>query len=204
MALEQRPDDSVFIFLHGRQYRREPDGSWTKRTNDVWKTISTRRARRFERANQHRDDLKRVQRFPRPEPERRIAELIQQVFISIADRRKANIEIGLACIELKELVGHGEWLVFFEKTFSKRLNLRTAERYMRLAHTNKFDKVSNFRPSTNERARKMRKATERATAEVAAVRRRSLPPTHRDQPAARRIRGGDRRGKDGYQQGRVG
>ena len=65
MALEQRPDGSVFIFLHGRQYRREPNGSWTKRRYNGWKTVSARRASRLERANQHRDDIKRVQRSPR-------------------------------------------------------------------------------------------------------------------------------------------
>jgi Protein of unknown function (DUF3102) len=172
MALEQRPDGSVFIFFHGQQYRREPNGSWTKRMHDKWKTVSSHHARRLKRVDQHRDEIKQVQRFPRPEPERRITELIQQVFISIADRRKANIEIGLACVELKELVGHGKWIVFFEKTFSKRLNLRTAERYMRLAQANKFDKVSNFQTSNSKRARKMRKATEQAKAEVRAVGRR--------------------------------
>jgi hypothetical protein len=173
IALELRTDGSVSIFDvdRGRQYRREPNGSWTKRTHNGGKTVSARRARRLERAYQHRDEIKQVQRFPRPEPERRIPELIQQVFISIADRRKAIIKIGLACIELKELVGHGKWLVFFKKTFSKRLTLRTAERYMRLAQTIKFDQVSNFQPSTSERARKMRQATKRTEAEVAAARR---------------------------------
>jgi hypothetical protein len=178
MALEQRPNGSVFIFHHGYQYRREPDGSWTKRTFNRWKQVSARRARRarrLEHANQHRDEVKQVQRFPRHEPELRIAELIQQVFTSIAQRRVMNKKIGRACIELKDLVGHGHWQSFFKKTFGSRLNLRTAERYMELARkqdsASKIDTVSNLKLSTSKRARKMRQATDRAKADVDKARR---------------------------------
>jgi hypothetical protein len=174
-ALEQRLDGSVFIFLHGRQYRREPNGSWTKRRDNGWKAVSASRARRLERANQHRGEIKQVQRFTRPEPRRRIAELIQQVFMSIAQRREMNTIIGRACNELKELVGHGNWQTFFKRTFAPRLNLRTAERYMELARredaASKIDTVSNLKLSTSKRARKMRLATDQAAAEVETTRR---------------------------------
>jgi hypothetical protein len=67
MALERRPDGSVSIFHHGRHYRREPgsSGRWLKRTHSGWRAVSARRARRLERAYQHRDEIKKVQRFPR-------------------------------------------------------------------------------------------------------------------------------------------
>jgi hypothetical protein len=75
MALERRLDGSVFIFHHGRQYRREPGSScrWVKRTHSGWRTVS---ARRLERAYQHCDEIKQVQRFPRPEPERDLMEFL--------------------------------------------------------------------------------------------------------------------------------
>jgi len=65
MAIEQRADGSVFIFHYGRQYRRESNGSWTKRTYNGWRKVSARRARRLERAYQHREEIKKVRRSPR-------------------------------------------------------------------------------------------------------------------------------------------
>ena len=65
VAIEQRSDGSVFIFGHGRQYRREPDGGWSRRTANGRKDVSDRRARRLERAHKHRDELPKVLRFPR-------------------------------------------------------------------------------------------------------------------------------------------
>jgi hypothetical protein len=65
MAIEQRADGSVFIFHYGRQYRRESNGSWTKRTYNGWRKVSARRARRLERAYRHRGEIKKVLRFPR-------------------------------------------------------------------------------------------------------------------------------------------
>jgi hypothetical protein len=67
MAFERHPEGSFSIFCHGRQYRREPgsNGPWLKRTLSGWRTVSDRRARRLERAYQHRDDIKKVRRFPR-------------------------------------------------------------------------------------------------------------------------------------------
>ena len=69
IALERRPDGSVSIFdgARGRQYRREPgsNGRWLKRTVSGWRTVSDHRARRLEHAYQHRDEIEKVQRFPR-------------------------------------------------------------------------------------------------------------------------------------------
>jgi hypothetical protein len=67
MAFERRPDSSISIFRHGRQYRREPgsSGRWLKRTHSEWRAVSARRARRLERAYRHRDELKKIRRFSR-------------------------------------------------------------------------------------------------------------------------------------------
>jgi hypothetical protein len=67
MALDRRPDGSVSIFHHGRQYRREPgsSGRWLKRMVSGWREVSEHRARRLERVYQQRDELKQVKRFQR-------------------------------------------------------------------------------------------------------------------------------------------
>lgn len=67
MAIERRADGSVYIFHHGRQYRRDPgrSGRWLKRKGSGWRAASARRARRLEHAHQHRDELKKVRRSPR-------------------------------------------------------------------------------------------------------------------------------------------
>jgi hypothetical protein len=66
-AIDQRPDGSVFIFYHGRQYRREPGGGWSRRrsTANGWKGVSDRRACRLERIDRRRDEFVQVHRFTR-------------------------------------------------------------------------------------------------------------------------------------------
>jgi hypothetical protein len=197
MAFERRPGGSIFIVRHGRQYRREPgsSGRWLKRTHIGWSAVSARRARLLERAYRHRDELKKVQRFSRERVQRlprlddvakqiprRIAELVEEIFTSIARRRKVTIEIGHACNELKELVGHGRWQLFFNRTFAPcGLNLRTAERYMKLAckaaAISQIDTSSNLEPGMNKHAREMQGATAQAEAEVSAA--RQLAPKKR-------------------------
>jgi len=71
-AFERRPDGSVSIFVGGRQYRREPNSDgWLKRRRSGYgfRPVSDRRARRLDRLYRHRDELKRIGRFPRLEPE---------------------------------------------------------------------------------------------------------------------------------------
>ena len=197
MALDQRPDGSVFIFLHGRQYRREHDGSWTKRTNDVWKTVSARRARRLERADQHRDGLKRVQRFPRTvtvakqetqsgnsiirfprrkqSKQQRINALVEKVLALVQQRKEARVQIGHACIVLKRLVGHGHWEHYFRRTIAPcGMKLRTCVRYMELARKqaaiSKTANMTVFPPAVSERAREMEKTRKQAEAAVATAR----------------------------------
>jgi hypothetical protein len=72
LAIDSRPDGSISIFYHGRQYLREPGGGWSRRrsTANGWKDGSDRHARRLERACRHRDELKPVQRFPRERVQR--------------------------------------------------------------------------------------------------------------------------------------
>jgi hypothetical protein len=180
MALEQRPDGSVFIFHHGYQYRREPNGSWTKRTYNGWKQVSVRQARRLEHANQHRDNLKSVQRSPRTvtaaeretqsshsiirfprwkqSKQQRINALVEKVLTLVQQRKEARIQIGHACIALKRLVGHGQWERFFERTIAPcGMKLRTCVRYMELARKqaaiSKTANMTVFPPAISERAR---------------------------------------------------
>jgi hypothetical protein len=67
ITLQRRSDDSVSIFHHGRQYRRESgsSGRWLKRTVNGWRRVIDYHARRLERAYQRRDEIKKVRRFPR-------------------------------------------------------------------------------------------------------------------------------------------
>lgn len=67
MAVDRRPDGSVSIFHHGRQYRRQPgsSGRWLKRTMSGWREVNEHRARRLECAYQHCDKIKKIRRFPR-------------------------------------------------------------------------------------------------------------------------------------------
>lgn len=197
MAVDQRPDGSVFIFLHGRQYRREPNGSWTKRTNNVWETVSARRARRLERANQHRDEIKQVQRFPRTvmvaeqetqsgnsiirfprrkqSKQQRINALVEKVLVLLQQRKEARVQIGHACIALKRLVGHSHWGRFFERTIAPcGMKRRTCVRYMELARKqaviSKTATMAVFPPAVSKRAREMEKARKQAEDAVAAAR----------------------------------
>ncbi len=71
-AIEQRPDRSIFNWTAGRPYRREHGGGWSRRrsTTNGWKDVGDCRALRLERAYQHRDELKQVQRSPRLDVQR--------------------------------------------------------------------------------------------------------------------------------------
>jgi hypothetical protein len=197
MALEQRPDGSVFIFHHGYQYRREPDGSWTKRTYNGWKQVSVRRARRLEHANQHRDNLKPVQRSPRTvtaaerttqsgnsiirfprrkqSKQQRINSLVEEVLALVQYRKEARVQIGHACIALKRLVGHGHWERYFKLTIAPcGMKLRTCVRYMELARKqaviSKTANMTVFPPAVSKRAREMEKTRKQAEAAEAAAR----------------------------------
>jgi hypothetical protein len=117
-----------------------------------------------------------IQRFPRlPErAENRIAELDAIVFRSMAQQRKARIEMGRALNELKKILGHSNWQPHFAEMFAPRgLMLRTAERYMKLArkedHISKIGTLTIFKPTTDQGAQDIRAATGRAQAEVAAA-----------------------------------
>lgn len=71
-AFECREDGSRSIFIAGTQYRRDKHSyRWLKRTPSGYgyRPVSDRRARRLERIYRHRDEIKRIRRFPRLEPE---------------------------------------------------------------------------------------------------------------------------------------
>lgn len=101
--------------------------------------------------------------------EDQIAELDAKAFHWLARGREANTEVGRAFNELKVILGHGKWQRHFAKTFAPRgITLRTAENYMRLAHNAdpKIEKLSTFKPASDPEATEIRKATEKAQAEV--------------------------------------
>jgi len=109
--------------------------------------------------------------------EKRITDLDQQVFRSIAQRREVSIEMGRAFNELKNILGHGKWQPHFEEVFAPLgLKLRTAERFMKRARKEdallKNDSMSNFGVATDRDAMERREATQHAQAEVEAVSKR--------------------------------
>jgi hypothetical protein len=64
----------------------------------------------------------------------RIAELDAQIFASLAHRRSASIDAGLALIAQRKLLGHGKWLAHFKEVLEPNgLKLRTAQRWMKRA-----------------------------------------------------------------------
>jgi hypothetical protein len=86
---------------------------------------------------------------------------------------KSRLEIGLLLLQLKAKKDHGDWKPYFLKTFGGlRINLRTAQRYMKLAKRHEIpansenDTLSLFKPATDRQAVKVRKATAKANAEV--------------------------------------
>jgi len=106
--------------------------------------------------------------------EKRITDLDQQVFRSIAQRREVSIEMGRAFNELKNILGHGKWQPHFEEVFAPLgLKLRTAERFMKRARKKdallKNDSMSNFGVATDRDAMERREASRHAQAEVVAV-----------------------------------
>jgi hypothetical protein len=104
------------------------------------------------------------------ETENLIAELDAIVLRSIAERREASIEAGRAFNKLRRILGHGKWQRHFQETFSSKITLRTAERWMgrakRADSDSKTDAVSIFKPASDEHAKKIRRATREAEAEV--------------------------------------
>lgn len=124
VAIEQRPDGSIFIWVAGRQYRREPDGGWSRRrsTANGWKDVSDRRAHRLKRLYRHRDELEQVsqrfpresvQRFPRLKPDPEAEAKKEQIRGLWAENqnvqavnKKNRYELGKALDELHALRAH--------------------------------------------------------------------------------------------------
>lgn len=112
-AIERRADGSVFIFHHGRQYRCEPGGAWSRHTANGRKEVSDRRARRLERAHRHRDELPKVLRFPRLKSDPKVVAKKQQIRGLWEENQKVQAvnkqnryELGKALDELHALRAH--------------------------------------------------------------------------------------------------
>lgn len=113
MAIERRADGSVFNFHHGRQYRHEPDGGWSRRTATGQKEVSARRALRLERAHRHHDELPKVLRFPRLKSDPEVAAKKEQIrglwkenLRMQAVNKQNRYELGKALDELHALRAH--------------------------------------------------------------------------------------------------
>ena len=113
MAIEQRADGSVYIFNHGRQYRREPGGGWSRRTANGRREVSDRRARRLARAYRHRDELPKVLRSPRLKSDPEVLAKKEQIRGLWEENQKVQAvnkqnryELGKALDELHALRAH--------------------------------------------------------------------------------------------------
>lgn len=101
----------------------------------------------------------------------RVARLNATIIRCWARRREINIELGHAFNELKRILGHGRWKRHFEETLAPQgISLRTAERYMKRAKKaeaqEESDNMSIFSPATDREAQHIRRATEKAQANV--------------------------------------
>jgi hypothetical protein len=92
--------------------------------------------------------------------------------------REANTECGRTFLEIKNVVGHSNWIAYFKKRFlPKGVALRTAQEWMALAKREMSRKADSdkyadsayleselFRPATDEEAVERRATNARATA----------------------------------------
>jgi len=106
-----------------------------------------------------------------------IAKLDAQIFESLAGRRKASIDAGLALIEQRKLLGHGKWLAHFKEVLAPNgLKLRTAQRWMKRARKAKSDlrnvSVAHSESGTDSGAQAIKNA---ATQDEASVRAAAGP-----------------------------
>ena len=103
----------------------------------------------------------------------RVAELDARVFQGMARGRAANIEVGRALNELKEILGHGKWERHIAEALAPSgITERTAQRYMKMAaqaDADSTDNLSAFKPATDRGAQEIRNASDRAQAEVGAA-----------------------------------
>jgi hypothetical protein len=117
-----------------------------------------------------REDGGRSHIDDRAEFEDRVAKLDASIFRSIARRHQLSIEAGRAFIELKKLLPHGKWERRLKGTFGPHgISLRTAERWMDRArrHDRKArnDKVALLKSGSDDDAKDVKRATQRAQAE---------------------------------------
>jgi hypothetical protein len=98
--------------------------------------------------------------------------LESHAFGLIARRHEVNLELGQTFLRIKATLKHGRWKSYFNETFASNISLRTAQRYMERARASesaagsKGDKLSLFKPATDQQATKIRQATVNARAEV--------------------------------------
>jgi hypothetical protein len=97
----------------------------------------------------------------------RVAELDAKALYWLARGRPANTEAGRAFRELKKIF-HRKWMRHFKEKFEPRgITLRTAENYMKLAREAdaNIEKLSILKSASDQGAKDIRAATERAKTE---------------------------------------
>jgi hypothetical protein len=103
-----------------------------------------------------------------------IAKLDARIFESLADRRNASIDAGLALIKQRKLLGHGKWLAHFKEVLAPNgLTLRTAQRWMKRAKKDEADlknvNVAHSESGTDSGAKAMKNARKQDEASVRAA-----------------------------------
>lgn len=117
------------------------------------------------------------------------ARLEAQAWRLFASRRKVRLELGRTFIRIKATFRHGEWTEgYYAKTFGEAgVSFRTVQRWMQKARAaddkSKNDKMSLFKPATDEGALKTDDATAQAEAEVGG------PARHKPKPERVRLEG---------------
>jgi len=95
-----------------------------------------------------------------------IAKLDVVIIKGIATRKDAKIQIGRALIEQKKILGHGKFKRHFSEVLGSMIELRTAQRYMKLAKKHdavaKSDKLSLLISGSDDGAKDVKTTTESA------------------------------------------
>lgn len=99
-----------------------------------------------------------------------IAKLDAVIVRGIATRKDAKIQIGRALIEQKKILGHGKFERHVSEVLGSMIELRTAQRYMKLAKKHdaeaKSDNLSLLNSGSDDGAKDVKNTTESARDQV--------------------------------------
>jgi hypothetical protein len=154
--------------------RDEPESHFLKKKSETMNKRNNQRIAKLTGRQRARAALrkKRKSRTSRAKAEL-LAGLEARVDRGIARGRAANLELGRTWLQIRPIVGHGQWARYYAARFgSCGIGLRTAQTYMEMAHkADAIAKTANsalFPMARDYEARSIRDATEQARAEVGA------------------------------------